>query len=160
MRRGAHRLREEQTKPRLSGERSYTSDYFNKMRAYAETTGLPWFILSAEHGLVSPDEWLEPYERYLPATAHATTAGPGDRMSPYSSSRQWARSADLLSMFTPVPPTSKPSRNALRASGAQVTDQLKGFSFGRRLSWYLQHRGADAASGAAVVRCSAIDGRR
>lgn len=38
----------------------YTSDYFSKMRAYAESTGRPWFILSAEHGLVSPDGLLEP----------------------------------------------------------------------------------------------------
>ena len=44
----------------------YTSHYFAKMRAYAEGTGRPWFILSAEHGLVSPDEWLEPYDCYLP----------------------------------------------------------------------------------------------
>ncbi len=47
----------------------YVSDYFAKMRAYAEASGRPWFILSAEHGLVSPEEWLEPYERYLPDTA-------------------------------------------------------------------------------------------
>lgn len=47
----------------------YTSDYFVKMRTYAEATGLPWFILSAEHGLISPEEWLEPYERYLPDTS-------------------------------------------------------------------------------------------
>lgn len=36
---------------------------------------------------------------------------------------------------------------ALRASGAIVSDRLKGLSFGRRLSWYLQRAGAgdDAA---------------
>src|SRR5690242_8242258 len=39
------------------------------MRSYAEATGRPWFILSAEHGLVSPDTWLELYERYLPDTS-------------------------------------------------------------------------------------------
>jgi hypothetical protein len=44
----------------------YVSPLFQKQRAYAERTGLPWFILSAEHGLVGPDEWLAPYERYLP----------------------------------------------------------------------------------------------
>lgn len=44
----------------------YTSDYFTKMRNYAEASGHPWFIISAEHGLVQPDEWLEPYDCYLP----------------------------------------------------------------------------------------------
>lgn len=47
----------------------YVSDYFAKMRGYVEASGMPWFILSAEHGLVAPDRWLEPYERYLPATS-------------------------------------------------------------------------------------------
>jgi hypothetical protein len=46
----------------------YTSALFAKERAYAERVGAPWFILSAEHGLVAPEEWLAPYERYLPDT--------------------------------------------------------------------------------------------
>ncbi len=44
----------------------YTSDLFRKERAYAERSGVPWYILSAEHGLISPEQWLSPYERYLP----------------------------------------------------------------------------------------------
>ncbi|MCW2764935.1 MAG: hypothetical protein JWO11_894 [Nocardioides sp.] len=46
----------------------YTSARFRKARAHAEASGAEWFILSAEHGLVAPDEWLAPYERYLPDT--------------------------------------------------------------------------------------------
>ena len=46
----------------------YTSPLFKKQRTYAEKIGVPWFILSAEHGLVAPNEWLAPYERYLPET--------------------------------------------------------------------------------------------
>ena len=46
----------------------YISALFRKERAYAERAGVPWFILSAEHGLVAPDEWLAPYERYLADT--------------------------------------------------------------------------------------------
>jgi hypothetical protein len=49
----------------------YVSPLFLKQRAYAEESGVPWFILSAEHGLVTPDEWLSPYERYLPDTPAA-----------------------------------------------------------------------------------------
>jgi hypothetical protein len=30
----------------------YTSDLFRKARGYAERVGVPWFILSSEHGLV------------------------------------------------------------------------------------------------------------
>ena len=49
----------------------YVSPLFRKERAYAERSGLPWFILSAEHGLLGPDEWIAPYERYLPDTPSA-----------------------------------------------------------------------------------------
>ena len=39
----------------------------------------------------------------------------------------------------------------LRAAGGELIDQVQGLSFGRRLSWYLRHRKADATSGLAVV---------
>lgn len=41
----------------------YTSSLFQKMRAYAEANADRWYILSAEHGLLSPDTVIEPYER-------------------------------------------------------------------------------------------------
>jgi hypothetical protein len=43
----------------------YVSDWFLKARAHVESTDSPWFILSAEYGLVSPDQVLAPYERTL-----------------------------------------------------------------------------------------------
>jgi hypothetical protein len=43
----------------------YISDWFLKVRRYVEQSGAPWFILSAEHGLVPPDEVISPYERTL-----------------------------------------------------------------------------------------------
>lgn len=45
------------------------SDWFRKARAYVEGEGGPWFILSAAHGLVAPDQVLAPYEAQLPAGA-------------------------------------------------------------------------------------------
>jgi cytoplasmic iron level regulating protein YaaA (DUF328/UPF0246 family) len=43
----------------------YISDWFLKARDYVESTGSPWFILSAEYGLISPHQVLAPYERTL-----------------------------------------------------------------------------------------------
>jgi hypothetical protein len=43
----------------------YTSDWFLKAREFVEATGSPWFILSAEYGLVHPDALIAPYERTL-----------------------------------------------------------------------------------------------
>lgn len=43
----------------------YLSSWFRKARHYVEQTGEPWFILSAKHGLVSPNELIAPYEMTL-----------------------------------------------------------------------------------------------
>jgi hypothetical protein len=36
-----------------------------RRRRYAETSGLPWLILSAKHGVVEPDQPLAPYDLAL-----------------------------------------------------------------------------------------------
>ena len=38
------------------------SDLFRRRRSYAETTGLPWGILSAAAGAISPETVLDPYD--------------------------------------------------------------------------------------------------
>ena len=43
----------------------YTSSWFRKARSYADTTGQPWFVLSAKHGLVHPDRVISPYDLTL-----------------------------------------------------------------------------------------------
>lgn len=50
---------------RLAAKDLYISDWFVKARAYVEQAGDEWFILSAEHGLVSPEAVIDPYERTL-----------------------------------------------------------------------------------------------
>lgn len=119
----------------------YMSDYFFKMRAYAEATGRPWFILSAEHGLARPDDWLEPYERYLPDT-------------PRDYRRAWAQkvTAQLARTVGPLGGLAieihagaayvEALDEPLHSLGAQLIDELHGLSIGRRLSWYLRRQAA------------------
>ena len=40
----------------------YRSPLFHARRAYVERSCSSWFVLSAKHGLVHPDRWLEPYD--------------------------------------------------------------------------------------------------
>src|SRR4029077_14732358 len=56
----------------------YQSSWFFKARTYVESVGSCWFILSAEHGLVHPDESIEPYDMTL------STVGIAER-------RNWSR---------------------------------------------------------------------
>jgi len=48
------------------------STYFNKMRAWAETRGDPWYILSAKHGLVDPQTVIKPYDERGISESQAT----------------------------------------------------------------------------------------
>lgn len=43
----------------------YVSAWFEKARAFVEAAGGSWFILSAKHGLVAPEEPIEPYDLTL-----------------------------------------------------------------------------------------------
>ena len=43
----------------------YTSAWFRKAKVYMEKTGCPWRILSAQYGLVHPEEEIRPYEKTL-----------------------------------------------------------------------------------------------
>ena len=41
------------------------STRFSYSRCIVESTGKPWFILSAKHGLLRPESIIEPYERAM-----------------------------------------------------------------------------------------------
>ncbi|WP_222611977.1 DUF6884 domain-containing protein [Knoellia locipacati] len=115
----------------------YTSDYFLKMRKYAEGAGRPWFILSAEHGLVRPDQWVEPYERYLPDFSRAERAMWGERVAQQLEEAAGSL-ADVVFDVHAGAAYVEAVRGAVVPRGAHVREPLAGLSFGRRLAWYLQ----------------------
>lgn len=123
----------------------YTSDYFVKMRAYAEASGRPWFILSAEHGLVRPDEWLEPYDCYLGNTSRDYRREWGHRVAAQLGQAIGTLDGVVIDIHAGSAYVESASA-ALLPLGAVVVDQLEGLSFGARLSWYLNHASAPSAS--------------
>ena len=113
----------------------YTSALFKKERAYAEHSGLPWFILSAEHGLVAPDEWLAPYERYLPDTPPSYRTAWGT----WVVERLEMLAGPLVGRTIEVHASSAyvtTLREPLAAKGAQLVEPLAGLRQGQRLAWY------------------------
>jgi hypothetical protein len=58
-------------KSKLSGSAPartlYTSPWFRKVRHIVEKSGARWFVLSARHGLVAPDDEIAPYDHTLNA---------------------------------------------------------------------------------------------
>lgn len=43
----------------------YTSDWFVKARSLVQALDAPWFILSARHGLLAPQEEIQAYDKTL-----------------------------------------------------------------------------------------------
>lgn len=114
----------------------YISDLFRKARRFSEASGCPWFILSAEHGLVTPSQVIAPYDRTL------NTMVVGDR-------RVWAdRVATQLSEVMPdlsqvVFLAGKRYREFLtlhlQRRGVGISVPMEGLRIGEQLSWLGQH---------------------
>jgi hypothetical protein len=116
----------------------YVSPLFLRERAYAEATGRPWFILSAEHGLVAPDEWLAPYERRLPDTPREYREVWGR----WVAARLGLLVGSLSGKTIEVHASEEYVRaivGPLRAADAVLLAPLTGLSLGERLQWYAAH---------------------
>ncbi|WP_410506784.1 DUF6884 domain-containing protein [Mycobacterium sp. 29Ha] len=130
----------------------YTSALFKKQRAYAEKASVPWFILSAEHGLVAPDEWLAPYERYLPETPASYRAAWGT----WVAERLELLAGPLVDKTIEIHAGSTyldTVRPELEKRGARVLDPLQGLQMGPRLAWYGQTDLGPSADDNEVERC-------
>lgn len=117
----------------------YTSALFVGRRAHPESTGAPWFILSAEHGLIAPDARIESYDRSL------------TRMSA-SERQQWAqRVLDQVGQLVGTIEGLAVEIHAgahyrhplllsgLKARRAAVTVPLAHLPLGGQLAWYRDH---------------------
>ena len=113
----------------------YVSPLFRKERRYAEQTGVPWFILSAEHGLVAPDEWLAPYERYLPDTPSSFRRAWGqwvvERLALLAGSLH-GQTIEIHAGSTYIDAL----RSPLASKRATLLEPLAGLTLGQRLAWY------------------------
>ena len=61
----------------------YTGGLFRLSVRYAESRGLPWAVLSAKHGLLDPDQVVEPYSHSFSKSAREDKADEGYR-------REWS----------------------------------------------------------------------
>lgn len=113
----------------------YASPLFHRGRAYAERAGVPWFILSAQHGLVAPDDELEPYDLRLSATSRQYRREWGGGV--VAALRKALGSIDGLSIEIHAGSAYVDSiRDELRSAGATVVEPLAGLALGPRLAWY------------------------
>lgn len=113
----------------------YTSALFRKERAYAESTGAAWFILSAEHGLVEPTQVLEPYELRLSTLPRAQRLIWG-RDVVHALVQSHGQLAGKTVEIHAGAAYVNAVREPLVAEGAEIVDPLRGLTMGERLAWY------------------------
>jgi len=117
----------------------YTSDYFQKMRSYAEEKHDEWWILSAKHGLLDPDgPPVEPYDETLTGASVAKK-------------REWAE--EVYQELEEVGLLTSDVQLVIHAGqdyygellpkirgleGISVEIPTEGLSMGETLSWYKQ----------------------
>jgi hypothetical protein len=116
----------------------YLAPLFRALRQYAETHSDGWYILSAEYGVLRPDQIVAPYERTL------STMSKNDRLA-------WAQRVQrhLLELIPPAAEVillaglryRQDIQPFLRARGYSVTVPLEGMRIGEQL-----HRLKDIAS--------------
>jgi hypothetical protein len=114
----------------------YSSARFRKARAYAEGLGDPWFILSAEHGLVAPDEWLAPYERYLPDTPRSYRAAWGEWVVARLDLLLGGELSGCLIELHAGQDYVSPLLAPLERRGVTIARPLQGLTSGRWQGWY------------------------
>ncbi len=110
----------------------YTSAWFRKARAYVESRGEPWMILSAEHGLLDPATVIAPYETTL-------------NTMPVKLRREWALGVleELVVVLAPgacvVFLAGKRYRELLRPAleerGHVVEVPMAGLAIGQQMQW-------------------------
>ena len=133
----------------------YTSGWFQKARTYVETTGRPWFILSAKHGLLDPETVIRPYNKTLNDARRAKR-------------RLWAwkvldrLKAHLDGVDSVVVLAGKRYREVLEpellARGIDVCVPMRGLRIGEQLSWLKKRlsssgRLADTVRFYDILRC-------
>lgn len=127
-------VKTKQTQPAPARE-LFTSPLFARRASYAESSGLRWFILSAKHALVAPEDWLAPYDVYLadqsPSYRSAWGAWVVERLA-WLVGPLAGRRLEVHAGAAYVEPLRAPAAE----HGAHIETPLAGLGVGAQLAWY------------------------
>lgn len=115
-------------RPALARE-LYVSTLFRKASAHAEANSDVWYILSAKHGLLNPDQIVEPYDVKLGTKAAGPIHAWGQRVRDQLEFRHPDEDIELLAL------AGGQYIYAFYNGPWKVSDPLKGMGIGQRLAW-------------------------
>jgi hypothetical protein len=116
----------------------YTSPTYIKSRRYAEGMGALWFILSAEHGLLTPEQLVAPYDRYLPDMSRSYREAWGRWTVERLALLAGPLEARVIEVHAGAPYVAAIAPH-LMDKGACLAEPLKGLRQGERAAWYDSH---------------------
>ena len=111
------------------------SGLFRKGHRCAAVLGVPWFVLSAEHGLVSPSTTLPPYDRRLANTNAAYRRAWGEQVADQLTAELGSVAGKVVEVHAGATYV-EPIRRQLTLAGATLVEPLAGLTRGARLAWY------------------------
>lgn len=118
-----------------AGKDLFTSALFRKGRSYAERAGVPWYILSSEHGLVAPEQWVAPYDRYLREESSTYREAWGANVVGDLERAEGPIKGKVIEIHAGAAYVNA-IRPDLQSRGALIVEPLQGLRFGERLRWY------------------------
>ena len=114
----------------------YTSDYFEKMRSYAEQYHDDWWILSAKHGLLDSDgEPIEPYDETLTNARVAEKREWAERVAEQLD-EQGLLSEDVTLVFHAGKDYYGEVLPLIEDSGVIIEIPTEGLAIGEKQAWY------------------------
>ncbi|SNQ46798.1 conserved hypothetical protein [Frankia canadensis] len=117
----------------------FTGTLFEGRRAFAQVSGVPWYILSAKFGLLAPDDVIGPYDVYLADQPHAYRQAWGE----FVCARLAALHRDLTGQTIEVHAGAAyvdPLRVPLGKLGARLATPTEHLGLGEQLAWYSSQR--------------------
>lgn len=136
----------------------YVSPMFAKRRRYAESTGKPWFIFSAEHGIIDPEVEIAPYDVAMSRLPVDEVRAKGARAA-----------GQLEGLIGPLRGKTfeihagasyvRSIREPLVIRGAILVNPLERLRFGYQLQWYDQQAGVTEPANPARRATSSPPGR-
>lgn len=122
----------------------YTSPLFRKASAYAELTCESWYILSAKHGLLHPDQVVEPYDVKL--GTNARTSPPNHQWADQVREQLAAELADTPHAVL-VTLAGVQYQTVLRPCQWPFQIPMKGLGIGQQLGWLTNRLAQLSAAG-------------
>jgi len=126
----------------------YVSPLFEGRREYARRTGMPWYVLSAKHGLLSPDDIIGPYDVYLGAQSRGYQQAWGEFAAAQLDEHQPGLRGQTVEIHAGSAYV-EAVRGPLTRRGIMISVPLDSLELGRQLSWYRSRVRTTAARAAA-----------